>query len=804
MPSQGELNLVPFAREVVDVPVAEEMSESFLAYSMSVITSRAIPDVRDGLKPVQRRILHAMHQMGLRPDTPTRKSARVVGDTMGKYHPHGDAAIYDALVRLGQDFTRNVTLVHPQGNFGSLDDPPAAQRYTECRLTDAAMDMLGEIAEGTVDFRPTYDGESSEPVALPGLLPNLLVNGTAGIAVGMATNMAPHNLVEVAAAIELVMTQRRPKPTVDELMAVLPAPDFPSGGIVIDDTLRDAYATGRGSLRMRATAEVVQVSARRQGIEVTELPYLVGPERVIAKIKELVLSGRLPGVSDVKNLSDRAHGLRIQVEVKTGVNPRAVLAQLYRLTPMEETFGINNVVLVDGVPRTLGLYDLCLAYVDHRLDVIVRRSEFRLGKARDRLHLVEGLLIALDAIDEVVRIIRGSQDTAEARGRLMERFSLSEVQATYILDMPLRRLTALAKLELEEERDELVARIAELEAILNSEQRRRTIVLKELREVVERHGRPRRSRVIRADQVDDVVPEAPEPLEIADDPCVVTLSTTGVIGREPADGVSKPALGRHDVLLARVDTTNHASVLAVTDTGRVLPVTAMEVPEVAGRSRGAAAAEVVDVKHGETVLTLLVPGEQPVVVVTAAGIAKRIAPDELAATKAGAAIIGLKGDDRVVAAFPAPDDAEIVIVADDAQALRTAVDSVSIQGRSAGGVAGMKLRPGASVVGAGLAPEGAVVVTLTDAGTAKLTDAAEIPAKGRATGGVRLTRFKHEQRLVAAHVGPPDELVAVVGQADAPTRPDPTPVPLPLTVTRRDTLSVATDERILAVGPRRF
>jgi DNA gyrase subunit A len=802
MAQQGEL--VPFAREVVDVPVTDELSESFLAYSMSVITSRALPDVRDGLKPVQRRILFAMDSMGIRPDSPTRKSARVVGETMGKYHPHGDAAIYDALTRLGQDFGRNVTLVQPQGNFGSLDDPPAAARYTECRLTSAAMDMIGELDEATVDRRATYDGENLEPVVLPALLPNLLVNGVSGIAVGMATNMAPHNLAEVYEAIKLVMTKRRPKPTVDELMAVLPGPDFPSGGIVIDDTLRDAYATGRGSVRIRARAEVTQVSPRRQGIEVTELPYLVGPERVVAKIKELMLAGRLNGIADIKNLTDRHHGLRIQIECKTGVNPHAVLTDLYRLTPMEESFGFNNVVLVHGEPKTLGLYDLCLAYVDHRLEVVVRRSRFRLEKARDRLHLVEGFLVALDNIDEVVRIIRASQDTAEARTSLMERFSLTEVQANAILEMPLRRLTALEKLKLEEERDELVARIADLEAILGSEQRRRTIVLKELGDLVDRLGRPRRSTVVSADQVHDVSPAEPLPLEIADDPCVVTLSTSGLLGREATEGNPKPSLGRHDVLVARVATTNHATVYAITDTGRALPVTAMEVPEVAGRNRGANATEVVDLKHGEAVVTLAVPGPDPLLLVTRGGVAKRLAGDELAGVKAGGAVIGLKGDDKLVAALPAPAGSEVVIVTDDAQALRTSVDQISLQGRGAGGVAGMKVKAGAGVVGAGLAPDGCHVLSVTDVGTAKLTDAGEIPAKGRGTGGVRLTRFKTEKRLAWAYVGALDDLAVVVGQADAPTKPDPTPVALTLTASRRDTQSTATDERILAVGTRRF
>ncbi len=802
MSPQGEL--VPYAREVLDVAVTDELSESFLAYSMSVITSRALPDVRDGLKPVQRRILFAMYSMGIRPDTPTRKSARVVGETMGKYHPHGDAAIYDALTRLGQDFGRNITLVQPQGNFGSLDDPPAAARYTECRLTAAAMDMIAEIDEDTVDFRTTYDSESTEPITLPGLVPNLLVNGVSGIAVGMATNMAPHNLAEVHRAIELVMTKRRPKPTIDELMAVLPAPDFPSGGIIIDDGLRDAYLTGRGSIRVRARAEVTQVSARRQGIEITELPYLVGPERVIAKIKELMLAGKLAGIAEVKNLTDRHHGLRIQIECKTGVNPRAVLTELYRLTPMEESFGINNVVLVHGEPRTLGLYDLCQAYVDHRLEVVVRRSEFRLGKARDRLHVVEGFLIALDAIDEVVRIIRASQDTPEARTGLMERFSLSEIQANAILEMPLRRLTALEKLKLEEERDDLVARISDLEAILGSEKRQRTIVLKELAELVERHGRPRRSSVLGADDLDDVSPAEPLPLEITDDPCVVTLSTSGLIGREPADGVAKPSLGRHDVVVARASTTNHATVFAITDTGRALGVTAMEVPEVAGRNRGANASEVVEVRHGERVLTVLAPGSDPILLVTAAGIAKRISAEELAATRSGSAVIGLKDDDRVVAVVEAPEGSDVVMVADDAQTLRTSTDGISVQGRGASGVAGMKLKSAAAVVAVGVASEGAMILSVTDTGTAKLTDVSEIPAKGRGTGGVRLSRFKTEKRIAYARVGPLDDLVVVVGQADAPTKADPTPVPLDLVASRRDTQHTATDERILDAGTRRF
>lgn len=370
-----------YAREIVDVPVAEEMSESFLAYSLSVITSRAIPDVRDGLKPVQRRILWSMLQMGARPGTPFRKSARIVGDTMGRYHPHGDSAIYDTLVRMGQDFSRMLPFIEPQGNFGSLDDPPAASRYTECRLSGAAIDMVSELDEDTVDFRPTYDGEGEEPVVLPAAIPNIIVNGTSGIAVGMATNMAPHNLREVAELIRLVMSKRRPKPTIDEMLTVLPGPDFPSGATVVNDDLREAYKTGRGSFRVRANAHIEQINRSRQAIIVTELPYLVGPERVISKVQELANNGKLAGIAGIADLSDMA-GLRIQIDLKPGVKPQVALSDLYRLTPLEETFGINNVVLVDGVPTTLGIYDLCRCYIAHRLEVIVRRTQYRqIGRA---------------------------------------------------------------------------------------------------------------------------------------------------------------------------------------------------------------------------------------------------------------------------------------------------------------------------------------------------------------------------------------------------------------------------------------
>ncbi|MCP4436393.1 MAG: DNA topoisomerase 4 subunit A [Actinomycetia bacterium] len=806
MPRQDSL-FTDYAREVVDVPVSDELGESFLAYSLSVITSRAIPDVRDGLKPVQRRILHAMASMGLRPDRPHRKSAGVVGETMGKYHPHGDGAIYDALTRMGQGFGRNITLVDPHGNFGSLDDPPAAYRYTECRLSQAAMEMLGEIDEDTVEFRPTFDGERSEPEYLPARLPNLLVNGSMGIAVGMATNMAPHNLREVAAAVKLVMKKRRPKPTVAELMKVLPGPDFPSGGIVVDDGLADAYGTGRGSIRIRARAEVVKLTRARDGIVVTELPYLVGPEKVVSRIQELMRDNKLPHVTDVKNTSDRRTGLRLEIELKPGANASAVLTELYRLTPMEDSFGINNVVLVDGVPTTVGLWELCEHYLQHRLEVVRRRTEFRLEKAERRLHLVAGLLVALDSIDLVVSIIRGSQDSAEARDNLMDQLNLTEVQAVHILDMQLRRLTALARIELEAEAGELRDLIDGYRKILASERRRKTIVIDELEEMAEQFGHDRRSTVVSPDDLKDVtLAEVAEEERASrtEEPCTVALSASGMLGREPVTGPKKATFGRHDVLVQRVATTTHSVISLVTTKARVFAVHVDDLEEVTGRKRGTSVGDLAALDKGEEVLAVVPPptAEQPapLLMVSSGGQMKRIDVAELCGTPAGKPAMKLKPGNSVVAVFPAPDGAELVAVASNAQAMRCATDTVPVQGRGAGGVGGMKLASGASVVGAGLASQDAIVLTVTDGQTAKVTDASEIPLKGRNTAGLRVTKFRKEKRVEWAWVGDEAGVLVVVGQQDAPSRPDPSPEPLTIEHTGRDLVSKATKRRMLSIG----
>ena len=792
-----------FAREVIEVPVAEELKESFLAYSLSVITARAIPDVRDGLKPVQRRILYSMLRMGIRPDTPHRKSARVVGDTMGRYHPHGDAAIYDALARMGQPFSRGMTLIDPQGNFGSLDDPPAASRYTECRLTAAAMAMVGELDEDTVEFRPTYDGEATEPGYLPALLPNLLLNGTTGIAVGMATNMPTHNLAEVHAAITLTMNKRRPKPTIDEMLAVLPGPDFPSGGIVVDDGIREAYETGRGTIRIRARAHVEDIGRGRQAIVVTELPYLVGPERVISKLKELNEAGRVTGIADFKNLSDRHTGLRLQVTVKPGHNPQAVLGELYRLTPLEETFGINNVVLVDGEPRTLGIHEMCRHYIDHRLDVVVRRTRHRLARAEERLHLVAGLLMALEVIDEVVAIIRGSEDAATARDGLMDRFDLNRLQTDHILDMPLKRLTALETRRLLDERDDLEASIRDFTTLLGSEKRQRTLVLDELAEAVESFGRPRRTEIVHPDDL-PVFDSVTTTEDVDDEPCVVTLSTSGQIARSPVDGAKRATPGRHDVLVASLLTRTTATVTAVTSDGRALQVAAAELADGAGRARGAGAAQAFGTNRGEVIHTVVAEGDEHLVVVTANGVAKRLTQDEVRATRSGKPLLKLRPGDRVVAAFTAHDGVDLVIVASDGQALRTPVDAVSVQGRGAAGVAGMKLRSGVVVVGAAPVLSDDTLITVTDTGGVKATPLSELEARGRGGIGVRVSKLADGSALSLTHIGQPMGLLAIMGTDEDPRRPDPNPVPLILEPTRRDLVSTASERQILAIGPARW
>jgi DNA gyrase subunit A len=760
-----------YVERIVDIDVREEMQGAFLEYAVSVIHSRALPDARDGLKPVQRRILFSMHEMGLRPDRGHVKSSRVVGDVMGKYHPHGDTAIYDALVRMAQPFTMRLPLVDGHGNFGSLDDGPAASRYTEARPAAAALLMTTGLDEETVPFVPNYDDQLLQPEVLPAAFPNLLVNGASGIAVGMATNMAPHNLVEVIGAARHLIAN--PSCSLDDLMKFVPGPDLPAGGRIVGlDGIRDAYLTGRGSFRTRATARIEKTSPRRMGIVVTELPYLVGPEKVIEKLKDAVQSKKLQGIADVKNLTDRKHGLRLVIEVKNGFNPDAVLEQLYKLTPMEDSFSINNVALVGGQPRTLGLKDLLRVYVDFRTDVVRRRTEYRLGKRKDRLHLVEGLLVAILDIDEVIQVIRSSDDGNTAKARLMDVFDLSDPQATYILDLQLRRLTKFSRIELETEKTDLERQIEELEAILGDEKLLLKTVSTELADVAKAHGTPRRTVLLESAGVPATTAT---PLEVADDPCWVLLSSTGLMARTtgadpiPADG----SRSKHDALVGAVRTTARGEVGLVTSRGRLIRLSALELPTLPptngapSLSGGAPLAAYVDLPAGEEPLTIVGLGaEGPGIALgTAQGVVKRVTTDYPG--RSDFELVSLKDGDEVVGAVELQTgDEDLVFITSDAQLLRFGAAAVRPQGRAAGGVAGIKLTAGARVAFFGSVPQGAdaVVVTSsgssgalpgTEAGSIKATPYSEYPAKGRATGGVRCHRFlKGEDVLVLAWAGP--------------------------------------------------
>ena len=760
----------PLEEKIVDIDVVGEMQNAFLEYAVSVIHSRALPDARDGLKPVQRRILFGMHGLGLRPDKGHVKSSRVVGEVMGKYHPHGDSAIYDALVRMAQSFTMRLPLVDGHGNFGSLDDGPAASRYTEARPAAASQLLTSGLDEETVDFVPNYDDSLLQPEVLPAAYPNLLVNGVSGIAVGMATNIPPHNLVEVIGAARHLIAH--PDCSLDELMKFVPGPDLPCGGRIIGlDGIRDAYLTGRGTFRTRASARIEKLTPRKSGIVITELPYLVGPEKVAERIKTLVQGKKLQGISDIKDLTDRKNGMRLVIEVKNGFNPDAVLEHLYKLTPMEESFGINMVTLVDGQPQTLGLKALLRCFVDFRIDVVRRRTEFRLGKRKDRLHLVEGLIIAILDIDEVIQLIRGSDDTAAARDRLISVFDLSEAQANYILELQLRRLTKFSRIELETERDELQRQIEELEAILADEKVLHRLVSTELADVAKAHGTPRRTVLLESAGV----PAATStPLEVSDDPCWVLLSSTGLLARtSSADPIpSEGPRAKHDAIIGAVRTSARGEFALVTSHGRMVRLSALELPTLPplggapALSGGAPLAAYVDLARGEEPLTIVgLSAEGPGVALgTAQGVVKRVTNDHPA--KRDWEAIVLKDGDSVVGAVDLVTGREdLVFVTSDAQLLHFPASAVRPQGRVAGGMAGVRVDPGARVVFFGAVDPARDNVVVTSSGTSgalpgtqpgalKVTPFAEYPAKGRATGGVRAHRFlKGEDTLVLAWVG---------------------------------------------------
>jgi DNA gyrase subunit A len=807
-----------FTEHIVDIDVADEMQGSYLEYAYSVIYARALPDARDGLKPVHRRILYRMGELGLRPERGHVKCARVVGDVMATLHPHGDTAIYDTLVRMAQPWSMRLPLVDGHGNFGSLgnDDPPAAYRYTECRLTPAAVLMTTSMDEDVVDLRPNYDDREFEPEVLPSAFPNLLVNGAAGIAVGMATNMAPHNLVEVISAARHLI--KKPDATLDDLMRFVPGPDLPTGGKIIGlDGIREAYETGRGSFRTRATARFENVTPRRKGIVVTELPFGVGPERIKEKIADLVRSKKLQGITAVDDYTDREKGLRLVIEVKNGFNPDAILEQLYRLTPLEDSFGINNVALVDGQPRTMGLKELLEVYIGHRFDVVRRRTTFRRKKAQDRLHLVDGLLVAILDIDEVIAVIRSSDDTAAARERLMSVFDLSEVQTNHILEMPLRRLTKFSRIELEKEQEELRHTIEELTAILDSDSLLRETVSTELADVAKTFGTPRRTVLLESSGAPTSATAAP--LEVTDDPCWVLLSSTGLLART-LDAEPLPVTGgraKHDVLVSAVRTTARGEIAAVTTAGRMIRLGVLDLPTLPSTasaphlSGGAPLSEFVQLDRDESVLCLTslgaadTEGSGGLALATAEGVVKRVIAD-YPQNKDAWEVIGLRPGDQVVGAVELPEPGyDLVLITSDAQLLRFPASGVRPQGRAAGGMAGVRVGAGARVVFFGAVDpdrDGAVVTVSgssaalpgTEPGSVKVTPYAEYPTKGRGTGGVRCHRFvRGEDTLILAWAGAaPPRAAAATG----------VPVDLPDATGKRDGSGTPATQPISAVaGP---
>ena len=758
---------------VEPIDIEEEIKTSFLDYAMSVIVSRALPDVRDGLKPVHRRILWSMFEQGLRPDRPTRKSARVVGDVMGKYHPHGDQAIYDALVRMGQDFSMRHLLIDPQGNFGTIDDPPGAARYTECRLSELSMRLLEGIGEDTVDFEDNYSGEYQQPTVLPARYPNLLVNGSQGIAVGMATNIPPHNLREVTDACIHMLDN--PDADAEELMRFVKGPDFPTGGFILGTSgSKEALATGRGSIKIRAVADVEEIKdgkSTRTAIVVTELPYQVSIERVIAKIKVLVDSKRVTGIADVRNESNERRGMRLVIVLKREAIPQVVLNQLYKNTPLQDSFGYNVVALVDGVPRTLNLAELVGHYLDHQMEVIERRTRFRLEKAQRRAHILEGLMIAVDNLDAVIALIRESADTAAARAGLIERFALSEEQANAILEMRLRQLTALSISELREELEALRALIAELEAILADPTRRREIIKADLMDVREKFGEPRRSQLI-PDEGDLSLEDL-----IADDEVIVSVSRSGYVKSVAADtyrsqgrggrGIKAAEVGVDDVVSHLLYTTAHAYLLFFTNTGKVHRIKAHQIPRQQRTSKGVLAQSVMPLEPEERIEAVIDTRDYEtnryLVMVTKKGATKKTEFKEYDSRNTTLVAINLNDGDELVAVRTTNGQNEMLLFTRKGQGIRFSEQDLRPMGRATQGVRGIKLREGDEVVAATSNIDGDEVLLVTSGGYGKRTATDQFPRQNRGGIGVKafkLTKVRGE--LIGAKAVQPDDEIFLI------------------------------------------
>ncbi len=686
-------------------PIEDEMRESYLSYAMSVIVARALPDVRDGLKPVQRRILYAMHDMGIRPGSQYRKSARIVGEVLGKFHPHGDGSVYDALVRMAQLFSMRAPLIDGQGNFGSIDgDPPAAMRYTEARLAAIADEMLADIDQQTVDFSDNFDDSLKEPQVLPGRMPNLLVNGSSGIAVGMATNMPPHNLGEICDAINYVIDH--PTCNVDQLMEIVPAPDFPTSGRIRGVAgVRDMYATGRGRVVMEAVTEIEDMPGRnsnRQRIIISELPYQVNKATLVEKIASLVRDKTLVGITEIRDESDR-RGIRVVIELARSAQPTVILNNLYKRTALRSSFNAIMLALVDGQPQELPLKDLINHFVTHREDVIRRRTEYQLGRARDRAHIVEGLLKALDAIDAIIETIRNSQDVETARNNLVQQFDLSEIQAQAILDMQLRRLAALERQRLDEEYNDLLATISRLEDLLQNPQKIRAEIKRETREVKRKHADPRRTEIIREELQEQSIEQF-----IVQEDVVVTLSQRGYIKRVPISTYRNQRRGgkgvrgannRDDDAIMQIAVVNtHEQLLFFTNKGRVYPLSVYETPNDAGRTaRGTLLVNLIPLQPGEHVQTMLPASRDEYnrlyVFATRNGRVNALRPGQLQnLRKSGLIAMKVLDGDELVAVRPAQSDASVVLVTEQGQALLCPVTSIPERNRNATGVIGIKFK----------------------------------------------------------------------------------------------------------------
>jgi DNA gyrase subunit A len=761
---------------VQSVDIEREMRSAYLDYAMSVIVARALPDARDGLKPVQRRILYAMHDMGLRPDTPYKKSARIVGEVLGKYHPHGDSAVYEAMARMAQDFSLRYPLVDGQGNFGSVDgDRPAAMRYTEARLNHIATELLLDIEKDTVDWVDNFDGTLQEPAVLPASLPNLLVNGSSGIAVGMATNIPPHNLGEVCDALGYLIERwdKLDAVTVEDLMQYVEGPDFPTGGIVVGrEGATQAYVTGRGRVVVRAMAHVEEMSGSRHRIVVTELPYQTNKSSLLERIAGLVRSGRIDTISDLRDESDR-RGMSIIIELKRGAQPRKTLNQLFKYTPLQSTFGVQMLALVDGEPRLLSLKRALQLYVEHRQDVITRRTQYELEKARQRAHILEGLKIALDHLDAVIQTIRQSPDVDTARDRLMERFELTEIQAQAILDMQLRRLAAMERQKIEDEYLEMIQRIAYLEDLLASPRKILYLIKEELGELKQAYGDGRRTRI-----VEEEADLAAEDLVVQED-VLITITQRGYVKRVPLQayraqgrggrGVIGMTTRDEDAILRLFSARTLDAILFFSNRGKVYQEKVYQIPTTDRTAKGVLLAGILALAPDEQVTAAVAVSsfEQKgsLAMFTHQGRVKRVALSEFANVRpSGLIAMRLDEEDQLGWVALTSGEEDLIVVTQQGQALRFGQETVRVMGRSAAGVNGIKLEPGDRVCSAAVVDPQAELLIVTTKGYGKRTPLSEFTVKGRYGKGVRCLGGKRETTgvIAAARVVHPDDEITLI------------------------------------------